>query len=113
MFGRMKDPVEGTATLVSYNETNVQNEFEMTLIAQVIVEGPGLPPTAVEIYPGVRPSQLPLPEGYIWKVKVDRAKPKRVKILEDSDAGEEQRQAGKQKAAELAEQMRQGGSAGA
>ena len=48
MFGHMKDPADGTATLVSYVETNVVNEFDTVIIAQVVVQAEGLEPTAVE-----------------------------------------------------------------
>jgi hypothetical protein len=35
MFGHMKDPVDGTATLVSYVETNAANELDRVVITQV------------------------------------------------------------------------------
>jgi hypothetical protein len=82
----IKDPVEGIARLVSHVETNVQNEFEMALIAQVILEREGVPPNGIEICPGVRPSALPLWTGTERRVKIDRPNPRNVTIIDDSPA---------------------------
>ena len=80
MFGRMKDPVDGTAMLISYELTNAFNEHEVTVLAHVVVEGPGLPPTAVDFFPAIRRQDLPLAPGTVWRARVDRRKPKRIKL---------------------------------
>ena len=108
MFGRMKDPADGTATLVSYVETNVVNEFDTVIIAQVVVEAEGLEPTAVEWTTGVPNSALPMDPGHVWPVRVDRAKPTRMKL--DDERQEQQAQAaqdaGRAQAERVAEAMR-------
>lgn len=106
MFGRMKDPAEGTATLVSYELTNAGNEFDTVIQAQLVVQAPGLEPSAVEAYHGVPKGDLPLMPGTVWKVKVDRKKPSHLKFLEDHEAAQAQVDAGRAAAAALAEQMR-------
>ena len=108
MFGRMKDPAEGTATLVSYGETNAVNEFDTVIIAQIIVQAEGLQPTAVEWSVGIANSELPLPSGYVWPVRVDRAKPTHVRLDDkrrqvEAEAG---REAGRIEAQQLAAVMR-------
>lgn len=109
MFGRMKDPVEGTARLVSYELTNVRNEFDQVIQAQVVVEAPGLEPTATEIIHGVPHGELPLMPGTTWRVKVDRKNPKKIKVLEpDADEAKDAVEAGRHQAEELAAAMRRG-----
>jgi hypothetical protein len=106
MFGRMKDPFEDTATLVSYVETNACNEFDVVLIAQVIVQAEGLPPTAVEANPGIPLSQRPLAPGTAWKVRVDRKNPKHLKFLSDQADADAQVTAGRAEAEQIAAKMR-------
>src|ERR1044072_4205037 len=65
MFGHMKDPVEGTATLVSYLEYPgaVGGKNDMVLRSQLVVQGPGLPPTPGEAAHSARQEQLPRAPG--------------------------------------------------
>ena len=77
-------------TLVSYALTNAGNEFDTVIQAQVVVQAPGLEATAVEAYRGVPKGALPLDPGTVWKVKVDRRKPSRLKFLDDAEAAESQ-----------------------
>jgi hypothetical protein len=109
MFGHMKDPADGTATLVSYVETNVANEFDTTVIAQVIVKADGLEPTAVEWTVGVPHGELPMSPGREWPVRVDRKNPKHLKLDEDRQrrAGDEARERGREEAERLAASMRE------
>jgi len=109
MFGHMADPADGTATLVSYVETNAANEFDRVIVAQVVVQADGLQPTAVEWTVGVPNSSLPLESGHVWPVRVDRAKPQHLKLDEDRMAaqGEAARVAGRAEAERIAEQLRQ------
>ena len=51
-----------------------------------MVSAPGLEPTAVEVVRGVPHGSLPLEPGVLWRVRVDRKKPKRMKFIEDGDA---------------------------
>jgi Short C-terminal domain len=113
MFGRMKDPVHGTARLVSYEETNARNEFDTTIQAQVVVEGEGVPATAVESYIGVPNSQLPLDPGTTWNVVFERSNPKHFKAVEPDKATQQADHAAAQQQAEaLAAQMRAGNAPG-
>jgi hypothetical protein len=114
MFGRIKDPVHGTARLVSYEETNARNEFDTTIIAQVVVQGEGVEPVAVESAIGVPNSQLPLDAGTTWDVVFERDNPKHFKTVErDAQEMAADHTAAQEAAQRLAEQMRAGGAAGA
>jgi hypothetical protein len=108
----MKDPVEGTATLVSYNETNLCNEFDTTIHAQVVVTADGLEPTAVDAFFGIPNSQLPLMPGVVFDVRVDRSNPEHVQLLNDAKKDRAKAQAasdaGRAQAEQLAAQMRGG-----
>jgi hypothetical protein len=108
MFGRMKDPVNGTATLVSYVETSSGNQFDRVITAQVVVRAEGLTPTAVEWDLGVSSATLPLQPGYTWPVIVDRANPTHLKEdwRREQQAGEAARLAGRAEAERLAESLR-------
>ncbi|MHB8694422.1 MAG: SHOCT domain-containing protein [Solirubrobacteraceae bacterium] len=110
----MKDPVEGTATLVSYVETNARNEFDVTVIAQVIVTADGIPPTAVEWITGIPHSQLPISPGRVWNVQVDRNNPKHLKAdtKQARQDGEAAHQAGRAEAEQLAASMRREAGSG-
>jgi hypothetical protein len=109
MFGHMKDPVEGTATLVSYVQTSNANEFDREICAQVIVQGAGLEATAVQWQPWVSNATLPLAPGYVWPVTIDRADPSHFKLDEQRQQAEVDaaRTAGREQAEQLAEQLRQ------
>jgi Short C-terminal domain len=111
MFGRMKDSVRGTAQLVSYEETSFRNEFDTTIVAQVIVQGEGIQPTAVESRISVPNSQLPLSPGDSWDVVFERDDPKQFKTVEpDEQQAAANHAAAQQEAQRLAEQMRAGGA---
>jgi hypothetical protein len=86
----MKDPAEGTATVVSYQafttpglENNTRPGFEVTLHAQVVVQAEGLEPTAVEFITNFPQSELPLQNGAVLPVTVDRKNPKHLKLDHD------------------------------
>jgi hypothetical protein len=81
MFGRMKDPVEGTATVVGYSEQHEQKGNSVVLNAQVIVEAPGMASATVDAKPEVPQSWMPVKTGTTWPVQVDRANPSRLKFL--------------------------------
>lgn len=106
----MKDPVEGTAQLVSYVETNARNEFDVTCIAQVVVQADGLEPTAVEWIVGIPHSELPMEPGRVWRVRVDRKNPKHLKLDErgEAEAGQAAQEAGRAEAERIAAAMREG-----
>ena len=114
MFGHMKNPVNGTARLVSYEETDMRNEFDTTIVAQVVVEGDGVPATAVESRIGVPNSQLPLDAGTTWQVVFERDDPKHFKAVEpDQQTVEADHTAAVQQAQQLAAQMRAAAPGGA
>jgi hypothetical protein len=79
----MKDPVDGTATLVGYSEQHEQKGSNVVLSAQVIVEAEGLASTTVDAKPEVPQSWMPVKTGTVWPVQVDRANPSRLKFLWD------------------------------
>src|SRR3954454_21826880 len=87
MFGRMKDPAEGTATVVSYSEHHEQKGNDVVLNAQVMVQADGLVPTTVDARPQVPQSWMPVKLGTEWPVRVDRAKPERLEFLFDRVPG--------------------------
>jgi hypothetical protein len=80
MFGRMKDPADGTATVVSYSEHHEEKGDDVVLDAQVIVQAEGLVPTTVNARPRVPKSWMPVKLGTEWPVRVDRAKPERLEF---------------------------------
>lgn len=103
MFGRMKDPVQGTATVVTYDaftapglENNTCPGFEVTLQAQVVVQADGLEPTAVELITNFPQSELPLQPNSVLPVTVDRKNPKHVKL--DPNFAKQAKSAAKQAA---------------
>jgi hypothetical protein len=106
----MKDPAAGTAQLVSYVETNARNEFDVTCIAQVVVQAEGLEPTAVEWIVGIPHSELPMEPGHVWRVKVDRKNPKHLKRDEDAEeeAAAAAQESGRAEAERIAAAMREG-----
>jgi hypothetical protein len=83
MFGRMKDPADGTATVVSYSEHHEQKGGDVVLEAQVLVQADGLVPTTVDARPRVPQSWMPVKLGTVWPVRVDRAKPERIEFMLD------------------------------
>jgi hypothetical protein len=87
MFGRMKDPADGTATVVSYSEHHEEKGDDVVLDAQVIVQADGLVPTTVNARPRVPKSWMPVKLGTEWPVRVDRAKPERLEFRFDRVPG--------------------------
>ncbi len=78
MFGRRKNLVPGTATVVTYEVTH--HSWLDTLQAQVIVQAEGLEPTSVELIAELPHSALPLPPNYVLPVIVNRKHPSNVKL---------------------------------
>src|SRR3954471_6823922 len=81
MFGRMKDPADGTATVVSYSEHHETKGSDVVLDAEVIVQADGLVPTTVRARPRVPQSWMPVKLGTEWPGRVDREKPDRLGAL--------------------------------
>jgi hypothetical protein len=89
MFGHMKDPVAGTATVVSYEAftepgmaSNQRPGFTVTFHAQVVVVAEGVEPTAVEWITNFPQSELPLPPNAQLPVIVDRHNPRHLKLAD-------------------------------
>jgi hypothetical protein len=80
MFGRMKDPVEGTATLVSYTETGGRHHSGTRVTAQVVLHAPGMDPQPVEVNVRIPSPEMPLAAGEVWNVAFDRGQPSHVKF---------------------------------
>jgi hypothetical protein len=87
MFGRMKDPADGTATVVSYSEHHQRKGDDVVLDAEVIVQAEGLVPTTVDAKPRVPQSWMPVKLGTEWPVRVDRANPERLEFRFDRVQG--------------------------
>jgi hypothetical protein len=129
MLGHMKDPVDGTATVVSYEaftepgfENDTRPGFEVTLTAEVVVSAEGLQPTAVQLITNFPQSELPLGAGATLPVIVDRKNPKHVKLNPDfakhakqaaKEAVDRAGQAAHDQAQQLAESLRAGQASGA
>src|SRR3954470_1270647 len=87
MFGRMRDPADGTATVVSYSEHHETKGDDVVLDAEVMVQADGLVPTTVDARPRVPQSWMPVKLGTEWPVRVDRANPERLEFLFDRAPG--------------------------
>lgn len=105
----MKDPVEGTAQIVSctgYHGEGVMQNCRM----QLVVEAEGIEPTAVEHNELVHNRKWPHP-GMVLPAKIDRANPKKVKL--DWDAVQDSREQAQGSAEAIAAARRgEGGAAG-
>src|SRR3954468_20277793 len=87
MFGRMKDPADGTATVTSYSERHQRKGDDVVLDAEVIVQADGLVPTTVDARPRVPQSWMPVKLGTEWPVRVDRTNPGRLAFRVDRGPG--------------------------
>ena len=79
MFGKMRDPVDGTATLVSHAETG-RHHASLAVTAQIVLHTPGMEPQTVDINVRVPATELPLTAGEVWNVQFDRSEPTHVKF---------------------------------
>lgn len=80
MFGRMKDPVHGTATLVSYTETAGLGHASLAVTAQIVLHAAGMEAQTVEVNVRVPQTESPLTAGDVWDVQFDRSEPSHVKF---------------------------------
>lgn len=80
MFRKMRDPVDGTATLVSYTETGARHHASLAVSAQFVLHAAGMEPQTVEIKVCVPETELPLTVGEVWNVQFDRSEPTQVKF---------------------------------
>ena len=82
LFNRMKDPVEGIATVVS-STGPPDHATSANCRMNLVVQAEGVPPTSVSIKSMIVPvKKWPFP-GTVIPVQVDRADPQKVKILFD------------------------------
>jgi hypothetical protein len=79
VFGRMKNPVDGTATLVSYTETD-HGHHSPRVNAKVMLHAPGIEPLSVDVSVRIPRAELPLAVGEVWHVQFDRSQPSHVKF---------------------------------
>jgi hypothetical protein len=79
MVGKMKDPVGGTATLVSYAETG-RHHASLAVTAQIVLHASGMEPQTVDVNVRVPKAELPLTAGQVWSVQFDRSEPTHVKF---------------------------------
>jgi Short C-terminal domain len=106
--GKMEDPVDGTAQIVSctgYHEGAMQN-----CRMQLVLSGEGVEPTAVEHSALIHNRRWPHP-GMTLPAKIDRANPKKFKV--DFKAIPDSRESAQGSAEAMAAAMRgEGGGAG-
>lgn len=106
--GKMEDPVDGTAQIVSctgYHEGAMQN-----CRMQLVLSGEGVEPTAVEHSALIHNRRWPHP-GMTLPARIDRANPKRFKV--DFKAIPDSRESAQGSAEAMAAAMRgEGGGAG-
>ena len=106
----MKDPVEGTAQIVSCTAHRGRGVMQNCRM-QLVVEAEGIEPTAVEHSEIVHNQKWPHP-GMVVPAKIDRANPKKVKL--DWDAVRDSRERAHDSAEAIAAARRgEGGAAGA
>ncbi len=106
----MKDPVEGTAQVVSctgYHGEGVMQNCRM----QLVVEAEGIEPTAVEHNALVHNRKWPHP-GMVLPAKIDRANPKKVKLDWDAVQDSREQAQGSAEAIAAARRGEGGGAAG-
>jgi hypothetical protein len=80
MLGHIKDPVDGTATLVGYSETGRRHRNSLEVTAKLTLRAVGMDAIPVETTIRVPKSELPLAAGRTWNVRFDRAQPSNVHI---------------------------------
>jgi hypothetical protein len=88
MFGHVKDPVVGTATLVSFTETGKASDSGVVVVAQLILRADDFE-EPVEVTDTIPLSQWPIGHGTVWKVTFDREKPTHVRFPWDEVNAEE------------------------
>jgi Short C-terminal domain len=106
---RMKDPVDGTAQVVSSTQAP-DHATSANVKLNVVVQAEGMEATSVEFSCIAPTKKWPFP-GETLPVTFDRADPERIKVRWDDvpDSGD----VAKQQADALAAQMNQGGAGGA
>lgn len=109
---RMKDPVEGTATVaaVDFPHGRTYNDGRPYTRLECVASGPGIEPVAFEHKSMIVAGKVPM-RGDVLPVLIDRANPKRVVIDWDKVASRDlgwsdQRRDDRQKAEKLAAEMR-------
>jgi hypothetical protein len=80
MFRYMKDPVDGTATLVRYTETGDRHHLSTRVTALMVLHATGMDPQTVAVNVRIPHSELPLAAGEVWNVRFDRQQPSHVKF---------------------------------
>jgi hypothetical protein len=79
MFGRMKDPVAGTANVVSATTLDPSASGKESCAMELIVQGDGLTPTAVAFKDKVPVIRWPR-AGDVLPITVDRSNPEHLEI---------------------------------
>ena len=109
---RMKDPVEGTATVaaVDFPHGRTYNDGRPYTRLECVASGPGIEPVAFEHKSMIVAGKVPM-RGDVLPVLIDRANPKRVVIDWDKVASRDlgwsdQRRDDRQQAEKLAAEMR-------
>jgi hypothetical protein len=75
MLGHMKDPVDGTATLVGYTETGKRHRASLEVLAQLTLRAPGMEEIPADITLRIPHSELPIKLGQTWNVRFERTQP--------------------------------------
>jgi hypothetical protein len=76
----MKDPVDGTATLVAYTETGRHHRSSVEVSVKLTLRAPGMDAIPAETTVSVPKSELPLAAGKTWNVRFEREQPSHLEI---------------------------------
>jgi hypothetical protein len=80
MLGHIKDPVDGTATLVGYTETGKWHRSSVEVSAKLTLHAPGIDALPIETTVRVPKSELPLAAGQTWNVRFGSSQPSQMHI---------------------------------
>jgi hypothetical protein len=108
LFRKLKDPVEGTARVVSCSGGSYENAAYSRCWMSLVLSAPGVEPYPVETTKLVRSTKHPHP-GVVLPVTIDRSRPDRFEI--DWDRVPTRKEVARQQTEEAAEAMRSGGTA--
>jgi hypothetical protein len=108
LFKRVKDPVEGTAQVVSCSGGSQENAAFFRCWMSLVLTAPGLEPHPVETTKLVRSTKRPSP-GMVLPVTIDRARPDRFEI--DWDRVPTRKEVARHQTEQAANAMQGGGTA--
>jgi hypothetical protein len=108
LFRKLKDPVEGSARVVSCGGGSYENAAFTRCWMSLVLSAAGIEPYTVETTKLVRSTKHPYP-GMVLPVTIDRSRPDRFEI--DWDQVPTRKEAARQQTEQAAEAMRSGETA--